>query len=268
MSVILTIAAAMLSFFLASQTSKEYTKRPPEGATPGSGTFFDNIAHRYDPLNRIISLGMDAEWRRVAIAEALPAKSVLDVSTGTADLAIAVAERSSRIRVVGIDPSKEMLARGREKITLAGDRLHNIQLIEGVAENLPFESESFDAVVVAFGVRNFQNREKGLSEMVRVLKAGGRLVILELSTPSGTDIKAIVARVFINEVMPKVASVISGSPSAYQYLSESMTTFPPADKFMDMLRTKGLAVKSHSRLSPLGLGPDLYTAVKRSKSKT
>lgn len=258
------ISAVIVAFaaYFSNQRAREFIKIPPP-STLGSGVFFDDIAPRYDLLNRIISLGMDTDWRRQAISQALPAHSFLDVSTGTADLAIAVAKKSPSIRVVGIDPSREMLARGREKITKMGRSLNNIRLIEGVAERLPFDDESFDAVVCAFGVRNFQNREKGLREMVRVLKSGGKLVVLELSMPHGDSIWDVMARVFVKEVMPKLASLLSGNSRAYQYLSASMDSFPRADEFKNMLREAGLSVMQHKRLAPFGQGPDLYTAVKR-----
>lgn len=267
LSVLFAIATAVLAFLLAYQKSSPSTSHTANsGVPPGSGAFFDTIAPRYDLLNRLISLGMDTEWRRSAIDAALPAASVLDVSTGTADLALALAKRSPSTRVVGIDPSREMLALGHLKIASGGTTFRNVELQLGVAEKLPFDDGSFDAVLVAFGVRNFQQRDKGIAEMVRVLKVGGRLVILELSTPSGTGIKDIVARKFINEVMPRIAALISGSPSAYRYLSDSMAKFPTAEKFKEILRANGMSIKSHKRLAPFGVGPDLYTTVKRSKT--
>lgn len=264
-SVYLTFFVAILAAFFSNKKSQQFFKVPSEATTPGSGAFFDGVAHRYDLLNRIISLGLDTSWRNEAIGKALPAQSFLDVSTGTADLAIAVGANSS-VEVIGIDPSVEMLARGHEKLARAYPALRNVKLMKGVAEKIPFDAERFDAVVVAFGVRNFQDRSKGLSEMARVLKVGGRLVVLELSMPQGEGIKDTVARVFITEVMPKIAAFVSGNPSAYRYLSDSMLSFPGADGFKVMLRKAGLSVQQHQRLSPFGLGPDLYTAVKKSRS--
>lgn len=255
------IVAALTAYFSKHKASDFF--QAPLVSTLGSGVFFDGIASRYDLLNRIISLGMDSNWRREAISQALPAYSLLDVSTGTADLAIAVAEKSASIRVVGIDPSREMLARGREKISKARPGLGNIQLVEGIAERLPFGDETFDAVVCAFGVRNFQNREKGLQEMVRVLRTGGKLVVLELCMPHGDGMLDVAGRIFVKEVMPKIASLLSGNPGAYRYLRDSMESFPRADKFKGMLREAGLSVIEHKRLAPFKQGPDLYTAVKR-----
>lgn len=260
-SLLLSVIVALSAAIFSNLKSKEYIR--PDDYIPGSGDFFDSIASRYDLLNRIISLGMDQDWRERAISEALPASSLLDVSTGTADLAIAVAEFDSSIHVVGIDPSKEMLAKGRQKIRQSSRSLHNLKLLEGVAETLPFEDNSFDAVVCAFGVRNFQNRQKGLTEMTRVLKKGGRMVILELSMPAGNSMFDIAARVFVKEVVPKLASLIAGKRDAYRYLSDSMDKFPRSDTFKDMLSNTGLSVQSHRRLAPLGQGPDLYSAVKR-----
>lgn len=255
------IITAIVAYF-SNQKAREFIKVPPSSAL-GSGAFFDDIAPRYDLLNRIISLGMDTDWRRQAISQALPASSLLDVSTGTADLAIAAAEESTYTRVVGIDPSREMLAKGRQKIAKARRKLNNVRLIEGVAESLPFDDGTFDAVVCAFGVRNFQDREKGIQEMVRVLKSGGKLVILELSMPHGDGIWDVAARIFVKEVMPKLASLLSGNAHAYRYLSASMDSFPRADKFKGKLQEVGLSVMQHKRLAPFGQGPDLYTAVKR-----
>lgn len=264
------VVQALLAFGTAVLAILIALRNPPSPATgytsPGSGSFFDTVASRYDLLNRIISLGLDTEWRRSAVDAALPAASVLDVSTGTGSLALAVAQRSPRTRVVGIDPSRDMLALGHVKVAAGGKQFEKVHLQEAVAENLPFEDESFDAVVVAFGVRNFQHRDKGIGEMIRVLKVGGRLVILELSTPAGKGVKDTVARLFINKAMPKIASFVSGNPSAYQYLSESMAKFPTPERFVEILRKRGLTMKAHRRLSPFGLGPDLYTAVKSSQS--
>lgn len=260
-SVILAVGIAVIAVLFSNKKSKEFINSPADISEPGSGAFFDGVAHRYDLLNRVISLGLDNKWREEAIRMALPALSLLDVSTGTADLAIAVGVNRS-IEVVGIDPSSEMLARGREKLARAKPELQNVKLIKGVAEALPFDAEKFDAVVVAFGVRNFQDRAKGISEMVRVLKVGGRLVVLELSMPEGKGFKNDVARIFISRVMPKLAALVSGNPSAYRYLSDSMRSFPSATIFKNMLGDAGLSVTEHRRLSPFGLGPNLYTAVK------
>ncbi|CAN8064176.1 unnamed protein product [Agarophyton chilense] len=227
----------------------------------GSGQFFDKIAARYDVLNQVISLGLHGCWRRSAIRKILPAKSVLDVSTGTGDLAISVAGNRS-IRVVGLDPSTEMLKVAREKANRFAKIIGDLQLVEGVAEKLPFESESFDAVAVAFGVRNFQDIRKGLAEMGRVLRPGGRWVILEVGFTNGDRFLEKVYRIFVTKIMPKVAGFFSGNRGAYQYLSDSMQRFPEVEQFIVMLEEAGLHVETQERLTPLGMGPFLYSGNK------
>lgn len=261
-SFFLSVAMAIIAFLFSDKESREFI-RVPSDSEPGSGSFFDEIAPRYDLLNHVISLGLDTSWRRQAISQSLPSKSLLDVATGTADIALEVAKSHPSTRVVGIDPSPRMLSLARQKISTQPVPLQNLQLIEGTAESLPFDDSSFDAVVCAFGVRNFRDRDQGLREMARVLKPGGKLIVLELSMPSGHGFWDIATRFFVTEVMPRVASWISGNLRAYRYLSASMDAFPRADAFKQILGSAGFAVKRHRRLAPFGQGPDLYTAVKK-----
>ena len=145
---------------------------------------FDNISGNYDGLNRVISFGIDVKWRKkvVALVEATNPDSILDIATGTGDLAIQMANTGAK-RIVGLDLSEGMLTVGRKKIT-EKDLDSRIEMIQGDSENLPFEENSFDAITVAFGVRNFENLEKGLHEIFRVLKPGGIFVVLETSVPT------------------------------------------------------------------------------------
>ncbi|KAI0563851.1 ubiE/COQ5 methyltransferase [Gracilaria domingensis] len=219
---------------------------------PGSGKFFDKIAARYDFLNQVISLGLHGSWKNSAIKKILPAESVLDISTGTGDLALSLAANRS-IRVVGLDPSAEMLKIAQEKLNGVANSIGNVDLVEGVAEELPFESESFDAVTVAFGVRNFQDTRKGLQEMARILKQGGRWAILEAGFSSGDSFLEKFHRVFVTGIMPKVAGIVSGNRGAYEYLSASMQEFPEVEDFVKMVEEAGLKVEAHERLAPFGM---------------
>ncbi len=201
---------------------------------------FDAIAPRYDTLNRVLSLGIDRRWRKKAIAwvrEHNP-RRVLDVATGTADLAIAAIELEPE-KVVGVDISEEMLNVGREKIAKLGlsDR---ITLRRGDSEKLPFSDRQFDVVLVAFGVRNFEHLQKGLKEMRRVLRPGGALVVLEFSRPRRFPIKQLFGFYF-KHILPRVGGAVSKDEGAYQYLPDSVQTFPDGEDFLDELRKTGYA---------------------------
>lgn len=227
----------------------------------GSGQFFDEIAPTYDLLNHVISLGYHITWRRTAISKIIPTNSVLDVSTGTGDVALAIATNHS-VRVVALDPSTEMLAYARNKHTAAGNLVGPIEFVQGFVEDLPFKDASFDAVTVAFGVRNFADRLKGLSEIARVLVPNGTVVILEVSLPTQSGPLSTVARFFVKRIVPIMGTVISGNTRAYEYLGNSMDEFPDSVEFSDLLNRAGLHVISYDRLPPLGNGPDLYVASK------
>lgn len=209
---------------------------------------FNNIARKYDFLNHFLSLGIDKLWRKKAIKllRSHQPKRMLDIATGTGDFAIA-ALKLNPDSVVGIDISTEMLAVGREKITKKGLE-HKIQLFEGDSENIQFENNSFDAITVGFGVRNFENLEKGISEMHRVLDKGGKLVVLEFSKPRNFPIKQIYNFYFF-KILPFWGRIVSKDVSAYTYLPESVANFPDSDKFLGICRTCGFKSVSEQRLS-------------------
>ncbi len=211
------------------------TAAPPSGPRPGSGAMFDGIAPRYDLLNRILSLGMDTRWRRLAVrALALPpASRVLDLATGTADVALEVARAHPDAIVHGIDPSRQMLARGRSKVATAG-LAGRITLEVGVAEALPCPGASVDGVTIAFGIRNVPDRARALAEIARVLRPGRRVAILELTNPPGR-----LARFHVHRIVPRLGALLSaGSP--YGYLAHSIAAFPTAKEFAAALEQAGL----------------------------
>jgi demethylmenaquinone methyltransferase/2-methoxy-6-polyprenyl-1,4-benzoquinol methylase len=198
-------------------------------------TMFNNIAPYYDLLNKVLSLGIDKIWRKKAInllKEDNP-KIILDVATGTADVALEVAKRLQPEKIIGVDISTEMLAFGREKIEAAG-LSKMITLEEGDSENMPFESNTFDAITVAFGVRNFENLEKGLIEMHRVLKPKGKLVVLEFSKPTIFPFKQLF-NFYFKYILPSIGKLTSKDPKAYKYLYESVQAFPDGKNFVSKL---------------------------------
>lgn len=214
----------------------------------GDGEFFDGIAERYDLLNRILSLGLDGRWRRQAVKmlDPQPGDRIIDIATGTADLAIEIAGADANIEVVGVDPSVEMLAQGRPKL---GDVADRISLEEGDGQNLRFEDNSFDGSTVAFGIRNFPDRLQGLREMNRVVRPGKPVVILELSEPR-KGVMAGMSRLYVRQVVPRIGAMLSGSKE-YRYLQESIAAFPPAEDFCAMMETAGLTDVS---VTPLTFG--------------
>ena len=222
-------------------------------------SLFDSIAGRYDMLNHLLSGGIDMYWRRRAI-EALrpgPVGSILDVATGTADFAIAAAALAPR-EVVGVDIAEEMLAVGRRKVAARG-LSPVVSLRTGEAENLPFAGESFDAAIVAFGVRNFENLEAGLSEMRRVLRRGGKLVVLEFSRPRRFPFRQIYLAYFLR-VIPVLGRLISGNGEAYAYLPSSVMAFPEGEEFLAILTGAGFRRVRAERLT-FGIA-SIYTAEK------
>jgi len=201
---------------------------------------FDNIAHRYDLLNRLFSLRIDTRWRKKALRliRSRNPESLLDVATGTGDFALSAAKLiPTLIRIIGVDISEGMLVRGRSKVDAASLN-HKIQLQKADSENLPLESDSFDAVTVAFGVRNFENLEKGISEMWRVLKPNAPLVVLEFSRPTRFPIKQLFGFYF-KRVMPTIGRIMSKDHRAYTYLPESVDQFPSGQQFLNILQTAG-----------------------------
>lgn len=226
------------------------TPDPRAPVPPGSGEMFDAIADRYDLLNRIISLGIDQRWRDQAVRalEVSGAARVLDVATGTGDLALRVARALPEAEVVGVDPSTRMLEIGRAKVEQAG-RGGRITLEQGRVESLPFADASFDGVTIAFGIRNATDRAGGLREMRRVTRAGGRVVVLELGEPEGGPFAGI-ARWHIHSVVPWLGGALSGRRE-YEYLQRSIAAFPPRAEFARMMSDAGLEDLS---VDPLTLG--------------
>ena len=210
---------------------------------------FDNIAPYYDLLNRVLSLGIDKVWRKKAIAllkEHNP-KKVLDIATGTGDLALEVARQLQPSSIIGLDISNEMLEIGRKKI--AKKQLSNlIQMTQGDSENLAFGDNTFDALTVAFGVRNFEHLEVGLREMYRVLKPGGKVVILEFSRPTAFPFKQLFNGYF-KYILPNIGKLTSKDPKAYQYLYESVQAFPEGTDFVNILDNIGFKSNQCKRLS-------------------
>ena len=199
---------------------------------------FDNISDNYDGLNRVISMGTDVSWRKkvVAAVAATNPDSILDIATGTGDLAIQMANTGA-IRIVGLDLSDGMLSVGRKKIA-AKELDIEIEMIQGDSENLPFEADSFDAITVAFGVRNFENLELGLSEIFRVLKPGGIFVVLETSVPTRFPFKQGY-KIYSSMILPAIGKLFSKDKDAYSYLSESAASFPYGKEFNNILSKTG-----------------------------
>lgn len=199
---------------------------------------FDNISKEYDGLNRVISFGIDIKWRNKVVdivAKSHP-ETILDIATGTGDLAISLAKTSAS-KIVGLDISDGMLEVGRKKINTK--KLNEkISMVIGDSENLPFDDHSFDAITVAFGVRNFETLEKGLAEIYRVLKPGGVFVILETSVPIKTPFKQGY-NFYTKYILPTIGKVFSKDQSAYSYLCESASVFPFGEALNNILRKTG-----------------------------
>ncbi len=219
---------------------------------------FDNIAESYDFLNHSLSLGMDNVWRKIAIKKLLNnPNTILDIATGTGDFAIS-ASKHTNAKISGIDVSQGMLDVGNEKIKKKGleDRI-KLQLAD--SENLPFNDQTFDAITAGFGVRNFENLNKGLSEMHRVLDNNGIVAILEPSTPKYFPLKQFY-NLYFNNILPTIGALISKDKEAYSYLPESVNAFPSGEKFLKKLEKVGFKNCQHF---PLTFGiVSLYTAIK------
>ncbi len=199
---------------------------------------FDTISKNYDDLNRVISFGIDIKWRRrvVNILAKKKPQTVLDIATGTGDLAINLIDTGAK-KIIGLDISAGMLEVGKNKIR--NKKLHNtIEMVVGDSENLPFEENSFDAVTVAFGVRNFETLEKGLSEIYRVLKPKGTFIVLETSVPTKTPYKQGY-QIHCKYILPFIGRLFSKDQSAYTYLSNSAAVFPHGENFNNILRKTG-----------------------------
>lgn len=209
-----------------------------EGKKNQIKNMFDNIAPKYDFLNHFLSLGIDKIWRRRAIwlLKGLESPQILDIATGTGDLAIA-SLRLKPQRVVGLDLSPQMLKVGEEKIK--NKKLdHIISMVEGDSENLPFKDEEFDAATVAFGVRNFENLNAGLLEINRVLKPGGKFVVLEFSNPTAFPIKQLF-KFYSSRILPWWGGLLSKDKAAYTYLPASVAAFPEGQAFVTELEKAG-----------------------------
>ncbi|WP_347158319.1 bifunctional demethylmenaquinone methyltransferase/2-methoxy-6-polyprenyl-1,4-benzoquinol methylase UbiE [Pontibacter chitinilyticus] len=209
-------------------------------------TMFNNIAGKYDFLNHFLSAGIDIIWRKKAVSllQAQKPKLVLDIATGTADFAIEALSLHPD-KVVGVDISEGMLAVGREKLLKRG-LSDKIELKYGDSENLPFADNTFDAITVAFGVRNFENLAKGLAEMNRVLKPGGTAVVLEFSKPRAFPMKQLYQFYFKN-ILPVVGKIVSKDNAAYTYLPESVQAFPDGQEFINIFEAVGFkSTKWHS----------------------
>jgi demethylmenaquinone methyltransferase/2-methoxy-6-polyprenyl-1,4-benzoquinol methylase len=207
---------------------------------------FNSIAKRYDFLNHFLSAGVDIYWRKKAVKLLAPVKpqQVLDIATGTGDFALETLQLNPK-QIIGIDISEGMLQVGREKIAKRG-LSHLVQLQLGDSENIQFPDNHFDAITVAFGVRNFENLEKGLSEMLRVLKPGGMAVILEFSKPQAFPMKQGY-NFYFKHILPVFGKLISKDNAAYTYLPESVQAFPDGTNFLSIFQRIGFKnTKWHS----------------------
>ena len=220
---------------------------------------FNNISEDYDGLNRVISLGIDVSWRKkvVKLVGQNNPNKILDIATGTGDLALMMASLNPE-KIFGLDISEGMLAVGKQKISKA--KLSNkIEMIVGDSENIPFEDNTFDAITVSFGVRNFENLDKGLTEILRVLKPGGKFVILETSNPTKFPFKQGY-KFYTNYILPIIGKLFSKDKTAYSYLSESANSFPFGEEFNNILTKNGF---KNAKSTPVTFGvASIYTSIK------
>lgn len=224
------------------QSHKPVENSPEEKKAGEIRRMFDSIARRYDLLNRLLSAGMDIRWRRDMVRLLAPrdGERFLDIAIGTGDVALDIFRWNpgKNITVRGVDPSLEMLRLAAKKIEKSSVPAGSIALAQGTAEALPFPDACFDGITVAFGVRNFSSPAKGLREMFRVLKPGGRAVVLEFSHPRLNPLKWFYQLYFKN-VLPLVGGWISGNPEAYRYLPDSVGAFPVREEFKQLLLQAG-----------------------------
>jgi demethylmenaquinone methyltransferase/2-methoxy-6-polyprenyl-1,4-benzoquinol methylase len=221
---------------------------------------FDAISENYDGLNRVISFGTDIKWRKKVLAIIIDhqPESILDIATGTGDLAIKFAEKTSATKIIGLDLSEGMLSIARKKV--ADTELKNtIEFIKGDSEALPFKDNMFDAITVSFGIRNFENLEKGLSELLRVIKPKGLLIILETSVPTKFPFKQGY-QFHSKTVLPLIGKLFSKDKVAYNYLSESASVFPYGEKLNNILRKIGF-INVINKPQTFGVAT-IYTATK------
>lgn len=220
---------------------------------------FDNISKNYDGLNRVISLGIDVKWRKkvVEIVGQNNPKQILDIATGTGDLALMMSSLNPD-RIVGLDISEGMLSVGKLKVDKA-NLSDKIEMVVGDSENMPFEDETFDAITVSFGVRNFADLDKGLQEIARVLKKTGVLVILETSNPTKFPYKQGY-KFYSKAILPIIGKIFSKDKVAYSYLSESANSFPFGKAFNNILLKNGF---TYAKDTPVTFGAaTIYTAKK------
>jgi len=221
---------------------------------------FNNIAGRYDFLNHFLSMGIDKGWRKKAIGEVakINPQTILDVATGTGDMAIAAAIAIKPEKITGVDIAEQMLEVGRKKI-VAQNLQQVITLQTGDSESMPFANGEFDTVMCAYGVRNFEHLEAGLREMCRVLRPGGKAVILEFSHPTGFPVRQIY-RFYFRYILPTIGKMLSKHSKAYTYLPESVMAFPEGKRFCEILGQCGF---KDAKARPLTFGvTTLYTAEK------
>lgn len=220
---------------------------------------FDNISGRYDFLNHFLSLGIDHLWRKKAVKmlKEIKPKRIIDLATGTGDFAIAALKLNPE-EIIGVDISNGMLEKGREKMKNKGvDNI--VQMKNGDSENLPFEDNYFDGLTVGFGVRNYENLEKGLSEMLRVIRPGGKAVILEFSKPKKFPVKQAFGT-YSKYVIPFLGKTISKDKAAYTYLPESVEAFPEGQDFLNILSKLGY---KEVKATPVSGGiATIYTGIK------
>ncbi len=253
---------------LSSETIAEKQKMKHDKITPYNteqskkeqvAKMFDNISGKYDFLNHFFSAGIDKKWRKKAIKQLadLKPKKILDVATGTGDFAFEAMKLNPE-KIVGIDISDGMLEVGRKKISDRGLG-EKMEFKNGDSEALPFSDNQFDAVTVSFGVRNFQNLVSGLTEIFRVLKPGGKVVILEFSKPKGFPLKQLYFAYF-KMIMPTVGKIVSKDKSAYSYLPQSVLAFPEGKEFEEILQNIGFTIQK--TIPVTGGIASIYTAQK------
>ena len=224
-------------------------KQSSESKKEQVAEMFDNIAFRYDFLNRFLSAGIDVSWRKKAINKLkdINPQNILDVATGTGDVAILTAKMLKPAKITGIDISEGMLDVGRKKIADLC-LTQTIELVSGDSEKINFPDNNFDAITVAFGVRNYQNLEKGLQEMYRVLKPGGKLVVLEFSKPKNVFFKGFY-NFYMNYIAPGFGKMFAKNRCAYQYLNDSVQKFPEGPDFINILEKNGYANTGNKALT-------------------
>lgn len=246
------------NFIIRGKSETEPRENPPFG----SGKMFDKFAEYYDVGNRFMSLGQDQKWRDVLLQEAQVGESdfVLDLATGSADVAIAARKTFQANKVVGLDPSVEMLRVGRDKIATNG--VTNIELVEGDAQSMPeFQDGTFTKITMSFGIRNVPDRVKALREMRRVISVGpdSRLAIMEFSAPQEGSYIGQVARLFVRYVVPFIGGLITDAKDEYQYLEKSIFDFPSPSEFEKIIESAGF--KMLKRTSLMAGVVNIYIAV-------